>query len=385
MAVLGAGNVLSSDAEVSYGISAEGADFQPMKVWYGSRSHRGEPNLFDQQAACLPPTPVNYLLALDSDHFPKGAGTTIAILDSGINTQHTAFTGRISPASKSFVSHIIIPLNPSVNLDIEDRLGHGTQCAGLACGSKVSFTLNGIPKQFEGIAQEAKLMVCKVVPYGTTTADIGAVIQALQYILDYNTLCLAKNQVYDRVSVVAISFGMSKYSHLLSKKILEVIHSDIVVVCAASNSGRQYKQSIMYPARLGHVLCIGSCNSDGRHSSFSPGGRELDFLAPGEKLWAPTIGGPGVFSTVQGTSFAAPLVAGLVCQIIQDLRDLSATCNQPWIIDQLHNVWGMREIMKEMSVIRGTHKEDEGFGVLTPREYFEKTPNEKITLLSNIV
>ncbi len=144
---------------------------------------------------------------------------------------------------------------------------------------------------------------------------------------------------------------------------------------------RQYQQSIAYPARLGHVLCIGSCNSDGRHSYFSPGGRELDFLAPGEKLWAPTIGGPTAFSTVTGTSFAAPLVAGLVCQIIQDLRSL----NQPWIIAQLQNVWGMREIMKEMSVIRGTHKEDEGFGVLRPRGYFEKTPNEKIILLSKIV
>ncbi len=64
---LDTGNVLSSDAKVSYGISAENAYFQPRKRWYGFQQC-GQLNPFDQQAACLPPKPVNNLLALASDH-----------------------------------------------------------------------------------------------------------------------------------------------------------------------------------------------------------------------------------------------------------------------------------------------------------------------------
>lgn len=369
-------NLLSSDAKVSDLISAENADFQPMKLWYGSHAQPKEHSqdndeqlsqefvdaaTDDQQASGPPP-----ISALINDLLPNGAGTTIAILDSGINTTHTAFAQRISPESKSFVSD-----------SIEDVLGHGTQCAGLACGSEDIIAIGNHQLPFQGIAPEAKVMVCKVVPDGTGLASTDAVIQALEHILEYNRTCSTH---YDRVSVVSISFGMPTFDYFLSKKIQEVIYNDIIVVCAALNDGRKYKQSIAYPARLGHVLCIGSCNSNGGHSSFSPRGRELDFLAPGEDIWAPTIGGPRMYASVTGTSFAAPLVAGIVCQIVQDLRD-----QQPLLIDQLHNVWGMREILKHMSTIQGVHHQDEGFGILRPLEYFEKTRNEKNSVLSKIL
>ncbi len=373
-------NVLSSDAEVSNVMSAENADFQPMKLWYGSHDHAqlsplglgAEPG---QQARIA----VNHLLGLDPV-FSKftGAGTTIAILDSGINTKHAAFTNRISPASKSFVSD-----------SIEDVLGHGTSCAGLACGSIVPFTIGDIDPvhvAFVGAAQEAKVMVCKVTPDGTKNADIDAVIRAIDYILAYNKWCSADNRANDRVSVVSISWGMPKFHFVLSKKIQEMISDDVIVVCAASNSGRKLKHSIMYPARLGHVLCIGSCNSDGVPSSFSPRGRELDFLAPGENLWAPTkSSAPKRFATVKGTSFAAPLVAGLVCRIIQDLRKLSIHYDCPMIIDQLHTVWGMREILKRISTLESTHAQEEGFGILQPKDYFEKNRNERKNFLKKLI
>ncbi len=363
-------NLLSSDAKVSDLISAENADFQPMKLWYGSHAQPKEHSqdndeqlsqefvdaaTDDQQASGPPPI----------DLLPNGAGTTIAILDSGINTTHTAFAQRISQASKSFVSD-----------SIEDVLGHGTQCAGLACGSEDIIAIENHQLLFQGIAPEAKVMVCKVVPDGTNQASTYAVNQALDHILEHNSTC----STHDRVSVVSISLGKPTFDYPLSKKIQEVIYNDVIVVCAASNEGRKHKQSIMYPARLGHVLCIGSCNSYGGHSPFSPRGRELDFLAPGENVWAPTIGGPSMYASVTGTSFAAPLVAGLVCQIVQDLRD-----QQPLLIDQLHNVWGMREILKHMSTIQGVHHQDEGFGILRPLEYFKKTRNEKNSVLSKIL
>ena len=55
----------------------------------------------------------------------RGRGIHLAVLDSGIDVNHRDFRGRIDPRNAmSFV--------PGSN--VEDRLGHGTHCAGIACG-----------------------------------------------------------------------------------------------------------------------------------------------------------------------------------------------------------------------------------------------------------
>ncbi len=367
-----ADTVLSSDAKVS-GVSAENAASQPMKRWYGSHDH-GQVKLSGTQNRDEQP---NQQAPMGT--FLKGKGTTIAILDSGINTKHAAFTGRISPESKSFVSD-----------SIEDVLGHGTLCAGLACGSKNTILLDNVQHTIEGVVPEATVMVCKVVPDGTGEANIGAVIQALNHILQYNE-GRSLSVHGDRVSVVSMSWGMLGFHHLLSKKIQEVISNDVIVVCAASNYGAATTQPIVYPARLGHVLCIGSCDRYCKPSNFSPRGRELDFLTYGESLWGPSIkpslnasSYASYYASGNGTSFATAVVAGLVCQIIEDLRNVEVVYEVS-LLEELHNVWGMREIMKHMSTTQGVHSQDEGFGSLVPLKYFKKTTNEKKTVLSEIL
>lgn len=397
---------LTSDAQVS-DLDAKHADSQPMKLMFDSDSTAVESTQDDKLSeddevdfvsvepvdeAARPPTesaggppPPNQCLKhlVYDDHpipnKPTGRGTTVAILDSGINTSHVAFQNRISPESRSFVED-----------SIEDIIGHGTQCAGLICGATCSLNINGVNYQIQGVAPDAKVVMCKVtkvLPDGTYGADIDACIQALDHILKYNKRfsnvgCVADG-VANRVSVVSMSFGMPKFHRGLAMKLQEVVSDDIIVVCAGSNDGATDTQPIAYPARLGHVLCISSCHSGGRNSIFSPRGRELDFLAPGENVWAPTIGGSCEYRACTGTSFAAPLVAGVVCQLVEDLVALSS----PYSIDALliHNVWGMRELLKSMSTIQGVHKEDEGYGVLKPMKYFKKKTEEKKALFLEIV
>ena len=38
----------------------------------------------------------------------------------------------------------------------------------------------------------------------------------------------------------------------------------------------------------------------------------------------------------------------------------------------------MRELLKEMAVVKGKHCDKNGFGVLNPREYFDKVDEEKL-------
>ena len=369
------GGGLTSDAHISTAtqIQASQISHQPVNIWYRGTAVTEEPD----SPAVSNGTPDNEprgMLPTVSVQFPTGRGTTVAILDSGINMNHTAFRDlaggnfmKISIDSKSFVGE-----------SCTDTHGHGTQCAGLLCGSYDDISTSNsnefIP--FQGIAVDSQVMACKVVRDGTAHADIEAVCNAIEYVVKYN-----REQSGKKVDVITLSFGMAGFDHKLTKAIQEAVCEGIIIVCAASNDGRKSRQPITYPARLGQVLCIGACSANGKPCDFSPVGRELDFLAPGEGIWAPTFSGDRDYAIVNGTSFSAPLVAGIICRLIEDLRRFLSEDD----VQLVHNVWCMRELLKEMAVIQGKHSEERGYGALDPPQYFDKDDNEKIRIIKKIL
>lgn len=385
---------LTSDAHLSEeGIQASQLKKQPYNLWYGKE--KDEPDSASGRRCVADGDDDDDSAAISTRARGAGGdplggrndgeGTTVAILDSGINKEHSTFRNvdgvdKISMFSKSFVN----------SSDCSDMLGHGTQCAGLLCGSPESVGLDGTLEvvPFRGISPGARVMMCKVVPDETANADIQAVCNAVDHIIKYNRQCSESGCVDDKVNVISMSFGMASFHHNLANKIQEAVYEDIIVVCAASNEGKKISQPIMYPARLGHVLCIGASTVNGEPAGFSPVGRELDFLAPGESIWAPTIGSNAAYANISGTSFAAPLVAAVVCQIVQDLKRLSRLYpldSGPPLWELLHNVWCMRELLKEMAVVKGKHSHKSGFGVLNPGDYFDKNDEEKLRIIKRIV
>ena len=393
------GRELTSDARLSdEGVQASQLAKQPFNIWYGVE----EQDSSSSNNKCVVDSPVEPSKAIGSSPvltarggfearaagLPTGQGTTVAVLDSGINECHTAFSRHlingvytISQYSKSFVD----------GESIQDMLGPGTQCAGLLCGSpdtiRLQDTVETVP--FQGIAPDAKVMVCKVVRNGTEMADVEAVCEAIDYIREFNQRCDEQEASSAKVNVISLSFGMSGFHHKLTRKIQEALNDDIIVVCAASNSGKKTRQPITYPARLGHVLCIGACTSNGKPADLSPIGRELDFLAYGDTIWAPTVGNSNAaYNIVSGTSYAVPLVAGVVCQVIEDLKrlsDLVVLNGGVPFWPYMHNVWCMRELLKKMAAVEGKHSEKSGYGILDPREYFEKCDSEKLRIIESIL
>lgn len=106
----------------------------------------------------------------------KGKGVLVGIIDSGINTSHSEFTGRIA-AGKTFVGTNTV-----------DRMGHGTHVAGI-----IGAADNGVG--MIGVAPEATLVPFRVFDTGGTSSS--TVVAAL------NAAVAAK------VKVVNMSLGSS--------------------------------------------------------------------------------------------------------------------------------------------------------------------------------
>jgi subtilisin family serine protease len=79
----------------------------------------------------------------------------------------------------------------------------------------------------------------------------------------------------------------------------------VLVIAASGNDG---SSNICYPASNPDALAVGSINDDRNRSSFSSHGAGLDLVAPGNRVLTIT---DGRITTMSGTSFSAPTVAGV--------------------------------------------------------------------------
>jgi len=375
---------------------------QPANFWFPAT---GSTNTQKANSSSSSIRPDGGDTALDALGLLSGAGTVVAILDTGIQKKHRAFNSYDIPEErkiilcKNFIESEDEDGDRMEENDTEencgDVMGHGTACAGLACG----FTFNGVDEngdvlpgnqEFSSPAPGARLMVCKIGQGDDTDESedlIEASIRALKFIVDFNSKAQNKDK---KVNVISISFALKCFNKDLARAVHQAIDNDIIVVCCASNDGANLANPIGYPARLGHVLCIGACDKHGQPANLSSEGREVDFVELGEKIWAPVSSDlrDNEVAVLNGTSFATPSIAGLICVLIQDLKRLSTEENQ-FLWEEMHNVWCMRDLLKSMSVMRGHHDSAKGcakgYGKVISREYFKKGDEEKIRICKEIL
>ena len=220
----------------------------------------------------------------------KGAGVTVAVIDTGVSKVPDLKTTKLVKGY-DFVNN---------KDDASDDNGHGTHVAGTIAQS----TNNGYG--VAGIAYEASIMPLKVLSSsgGGTIADIA---ESIKFAAD------------NGASVINMSLGGGGASNMLEEAIKYAHSKGVTIIAAAGNEGRN---SSSYPARYPDVISVSAIDAAGDKAGYSNFGAGVDISAPGGgetgKIIQNTVDprtGESVFVGFQGTSMAAPHVAGVAALV----------------------------------------------------------------------
>ena len=225
----------------------------------------------------------------------RTGGAPIAIVDSGIDRLHPEFSGRITHC-RSWLTGTGTAL-PTC----QDTQVHGTHVTGIAAAT--ANNRDGIA----GVAFDSPIMALQAFNSAgaALTADVSAAI-----------VYAARNGA----KVANYSFSAAESSRTERAAVRFAHGRGVVQVAAAGNDGdadNPADRGVQYPARYSEVLAVSATNSRDQLASYSSRGPQLDVAAPGTAILS-TIPGTLLYARLDGTSMAAPHVAGLAALLRED-------------------------------------------------------------------
>lgn len=252
----------------------------------------------------------------------NGAGQTVAVLDSGVEANHPFLNGKVvseacfSTNRSSGFSESVCPSGN--NDEVADGAAqacdfsgcyHGTHVAGIVAGN--SDTLHGVAKNADIIAIQVFSKILDSSYCDGNPPCLGAydsdVIQGLERVYSLrNTYAIPS---------VNISLGAGGYltqsdcdsaNRSYAAAVGKLDEAGIAVVIASGNNG--YSNKISAPGCVTGAVSVGATTDNDSVASFTNRADYLTLLAPGTSIVSSVPG--GIYSSLQGTSMAAPHVAG---------------------------------------------------------------------------
>ena len=212
----------------------------------------------------------------------KGRGITVAVIDTGL-WKHKDLP---DPA---------FAVNYSRSGSVYDANGHGTHVAGT-----IGARLDGVG--VVGYAPECNIGCVKALGDDGSGTSL-AIERGIHYAAEMGA------------DIINMSLG-GAFDQGIANACLEVIQQGIFVICAAGNEGTH---GVGYPGALKETLAIASYNKDGKISSFSSRGPEVDVAFPGEDILSTWPN--DAFRRISGTSMATPAACGLTALMLAYHRD----------------------------------------------------------------
>lgn len=238
------------------------------------------------------PTPSWGLDAVDSpdasqdQHYlsdTTGAGTTVYVVDSGIQSTHPDFGGRVDA------------VNGHTEVDdgngTEDCNGHGTHVAGTV-GSTTY-----------GVAKATRLVPVRVIGCDGKGTGLGFL---------YGLIWIYNNHSGTK-SVVTMSLSTS-VNATIDKYIQRGVDRGYVMTSAAGNDAVDACTSS--PAHAPNGITVGAIERPRKIAWYSNVGSCVTLFAPGSDITSTWIG--STTNTISGTSMATPHVAGLAARLLQE-------------------------------------------------------------------
>ncbi|WP_322726568.1 type VII secretion-associated serine protease mycosin, partial [Streptomyces spongiae] len=229
----------------------------------------------------------------------QGAGVTVAVVDSGVDSSHPDLTGQVLPG-KDFTG---------AGDPHKDSLGHGTAMASLIAGHGHGANDSlGVM----GLAPKAKILPLRV---NATRGTIDGKIDTAGWTAG------VRYAVEQGASVINLSLDdSSAYPGSKAAKAIEYAQShDVVVVAAAGNDAG----TVNYPAALPGVVAVSAVDKSLSPWSKSNTGNVI-VAAPGVEVAQADPTTASGYAVADGTSGSTAYVSAIVALLRSKYPDLTA-------------------------------------------------------------
>ncbi len=257
----------------------------------------------------------------------------VAVIDSGIDYEHSFFEGRIAEGGIDLIENDKVP---------NDGLGHGTHVAGIIV---------------DNTAENVKVSGYKTLNnggYGTYSVTCSAIDLAVE----------------NEVDVISMSLGWYRTTSiydLFERSIKNAVNNNVSVVVSAGNNG--FDASNKCPASNSNAITVAATTINNTPASYSNYGDCVDIAAPGSDIKS-TIPN-NAYGQKSGTSMATPFVSAAAAFLKTLNRNYSPQA--------------IKQIIKENVFTPEDWNTDYGTGILDFSEIVSKyiSPYPEITLNSD--
>lgn len=211
-----------------------------------------------------------------------GSGVTVYVFDTGINSSHVDFTGRILGGYTAI----------NDGRGTSDCNGHGTHVSGTIAGTRW------------GVAKSASLVPVRVLNcQGSGT--LTGLLDAITWVMTNHTTGKA---------VANMSLGFGSVVDSVTTAVTNLTADGVLLAAAAGNDGVDACTSS--PGNTPSAVTVGATSSSDARTSWSNYGTCVDLFAPGLSITSAWYTSTTATNTISGTSMASPHVAGIAAAML---------------------------------------------------------------------